>query len=80
MNLYSLKFIRGFYFHDWGFLGASVVKNLPANAGNLGLIPELEKSRGGWNSNPLQYSCLEVPWTEDTGWLQSKGLQRVRHD
>ena len=32
------------------------------------------------NGNPLLYSCLENPWTEEPGGLQSKGLQRVRHD
>ena len=41
-----------------------VVKNLPANAGdigNMGLIPELGRSPGEGNSNPLQYSCLCNP-------------------
>ena len=41
---------------------ALVVKNLPANAGDLrdmGLIPGLGRSPGGWHSNPFQYSCLE---------------------
>ena len=33
-------------------------KNLPANAGNAGSIPGLERSPGGGNGNPLQYSCL----------------------
>ena len=45
-----------------GFLGDSVVKDLPANAGdagNAGLIPELGRSPGEGNGNPLQYSCLE---------------------
>ena len=40
---------------------ALVVKNLPANAGDLreaGLIPELGRSPGGGHGNPLQYSCL----------------------
>ena len=37
------------------------------------------RSSGGGN-NPLQYSCLEIPWTEEPGGLQSMGLQRVRHD
>ena len=27
----------------------------------LGLIPGLERSPGGWNGNPCQYSCLENP-------------------
>ena len=41
-----------------------VVKNLPANAGNIrevGLIPGLGRSREGGHSNPLQYSCLGNP-------------------
>ena len=42
-----------------GFLGDSVVENLPANIGDAGLIPELGRSPGGGNGNPLQYSCLE---------------------
>ena len=36
-----------------------MVKNLPANAGDLGSIPGLERSPGKGNGNPLQYSCLE---------------------
>ena len=46
------------------FPGSSVVKNLPANAGatgDLGSIPGLERSPGGENGNPLQYSCLQKP-------------------
>ena len=41
-----------------------VVKNLPANAGDVrdtGLIPESGRSPGGGHGNPLQYSCLENP-------------------
>ena len=41
-----------------------VVKNSPANAGDLGdlgLIPGRGKSLGGGNGNSLQYSCLENP-------------------
>ena len=38
-----------------------MVKNLPANAGDLGLIPGSGRSAGKGNSNPLQYSCLENP-------------------
>ena len=39
----------------------SVLKNLPANAGDMGLIPGLGRSLGDGNGNPLQYSCLENP-------------------
>ena len=35
---------------------------------------------GEGNGNPLQYSCLEIPWIEEPGGLQSVGLQRVGHD
>ena len=38
-----------------------MVKNLPANAGDVGLIPGSERSAGEGNDNPLQYSCLENP-------------------
>ena len=45
-----------------GFPGGAVVKNLPANAGDMGLISELERpttspTPGGGNGNPLRYSC-----------------------
>ena len=43
---------------------ALVVKNLPANAGdirNTGLIPGSGRSPGEGNGNPLQYSCLKSP-------------------
>ena len=41
-------------------------------------IPVLGKF-GVRNDNLLQYSCLEIQWTEKPGGLQSTGLQRVRH-
>ena len=54
---------------DWlgiseGFPGGSVIKNLPANAGDTGdagLLPGSGRSPGGRHGNPLQYSCLETP-------------------
>ena len=52
----------------YGSDGASqvvlVVKNLPANAGDMrdaGSIPGLGRSPGGGHGNPLQYSCLKNP-------------------
>ena len=36
-----------------------MVKNSPANAGDVGLIPGLGRSPGEGNDNPLQHSCLE---------------------
>ena len=46
------------YFLKEGFPGSSVVKNPPANTGDLGSISGLGRSPGGGNGNPLQYSCL----------------------
>ena len=50
--------------HTICFWGGSVVKNLPANAGDardMGLITRLGRSPGGGNGNSLQYFCLENP-------------------
>ena len=43
------------------FLGGSAVKNLPANAGDMGSITVLGRSPGEGNGNPLHYSCLGSP-------------------
>ena len=45
------------------------------NVGDLGLIPGLGRSPGGGHGNPLWYSYLENPWTEEPGRLQSMGSQ-----
>ena len=44
-----------------GFPGDSVIKNPPANAGDVGLIPGLGRSPGEENSDPVWYSGLENP-------------------
>ena len=56
-----------------GFPGVSGVKNLPANAGDVGPIPDLRRSPREGNGNTLQYSCLKTLWTEELGRLQSAG-------
>ena len=48
-----------------------VVKNLPANAGDMrdmSLIPGCERSPGGGHGNPLQYSCLKNPMDRGAWW------------
>ena len=57
-----------------------MIKNPPANAGDVGSIPGSGRSPGGGNCSPLQYSCREIPWTEEPGGLPSMGSQRVGHD
>ena len=54
-----------------------MVKNLPANAGDtgdLGSIPGPERSPGGGNGNPRQYSCLENPMDRGTWWATAHGV------
>ena len=48
-----------------------MVKNLPANVGDLGSIPRSGRSPGEGNGNPLQYSCLGNPM--DRGAWQAIG-------
>ena len=44
-----------------GFPFGSAGKEYACNAGDLGLIPGLGRSPGGWHGNPLWYSCLKNP-------------------
>ena len=44
--------------HMQAFPGGSVVKNPPANATDMGLVPGLWRFPGEGNGSPLQYSCL----------------------
>ena len=55
-----------FHSHKGGFLGGPVVKNPPANGGNTGSIPGLERSPEEGNGNPLQYFAWEILGTEKT--------------
>ena len=44
-----------------GFPGGSVVKNLPANEGDMNSVPGSRRSPAERKGNPLQYSCLGDP-------------------
>ena len=59
---------------------ALVVKNLPANVGDLGSVPGSERSPGGGHGSPLRYSHLGNLTDKEPGRLQFIGSQRVRHD
>ena len=54
--------------------GGSVVKNLPANAGDAGLIPGSGRSSGEGNGYLLQYSCLENPMDRGAWWVTVHGV------
>ena len=60
-----------------GFPGGAVVKNLSANTGDIrdtGLIPELGRSPGRGNGNPLRYSCLKNPMDRGAWWAAVHGV------
>ena len=47
------------------FPGSSDGKESACNSGDLGSIPELGRSPGEGNGNPLQYFCLENPMNRE---------------
>ena len=51
-----------------------MVKNPPANAGDVGLIPRSRRSRATHSS----ILAWEIPWTEEPGGLESMGSQKSR--
>ena len=62
---------------NMGFPGGSDGKESTCNAGDPGSIPGSGRSPEEGKGNPLQYSCLEIPLTEERGGLQSLGSQGV---
>ena len=89
-NRFSLQSLRknqhcqhldlGFLASRMGFSHSSVGKESACSAGDLGLIPELERSPGEGNGNPLQYSYLENPMDRGTWQATVHGVTRVQHD
>ena len=68
------------------FPSGSVVKNPPANAGDMGLIPGSGRSSG--REDPLEEEMVtrssilawRILWTEEPGGLQSTGSQSIEHN
>ena len=58
------------------FLDGLLVKNPPANAGDVGLTPGSGRSPGKENDNPLQYSCLEDPLDRGAWWAIVLGIAK----
>ena len=54
-------------------------KESTCQAGDADLIPRFRRPPGGGNGNPLQYSGLKIPWTEEPSGLKSMGHKRVGH-
>ena len=58
IKLNKLPVFHNTYDQYLAFPAGTVVKNLPANAGDTGSVPGLGRTPGGGNGHPLQYSCL----------------------
>ena len=54
----------------------SVVKNTPANAEDMGLIPGSERAPGEGNSNRFRYSCLGNPMDRGDWWATVHGVRK----
>ena len=85
----NVKFDNANDFLEYGgtvrTIGASQIAQWLKNPPSVQEIQETWVQSLGWedpleegHGNPLQYSCLENPWTEESGRLQSMGWQRVR--
>ena len=59
-----------------GFPGGANGKELPANVGDVGLIPGSGRSPGGGNGYPLQYSCLGNPMDRGAWWVTVYGVAK----
>ena len=70
MTLFALQKTSNYYSNTFW---TSLVAASAYNAGDLGSVPGLGRSPGEGSGNPLQYSCLEIPWMEEPGRLQSRG-------
>ena len=60
------------------FPGGSVVKNPPANSGDVGSVPGSGRSPGEGNGYPLQYSYLENPMDRGAWWATVHGVAKSR--
>ena len=63
-----------------GFPAGSESEESACNVGDPGSVPESGRSSGEGNGNPLSILAWRIPWTEESGELQSMGSQRAGHN
>ena len=78
LNLLFSQLFDGSFRIFQGFPGGSEVKASACNAGDSGSIPELGRSPGEGNGNPLQYSCLENPMERGAWQATVHGVAKSR--
>ena len=57
-----------------------MVKNPPANAGDMDQTPGSGRFPGGGSGYPFQHSCLENPMEKGAWWATVHEVTKVRHD
>ena len=73
-NSTSLATQQFYSFYIKGFLDGSVVKNPPANAGNVSFIPGPRRPVEG-NGNHFGILAWEIPWTKEPGGYNPWGCK-----
>ena len=63
-----------------GYPGGLAVKNLSTNAGDADSVPVQGRSLEKEMATHSSILAWEIPWTKDSGGLESTGFQRVGHD
>ena len=63
-----------------GFPDDSDCKKSTSNMGELGLIPGWEDPQEEGMATHASILAWKIPWTEESGGVQSRGLQRVGHN
>ena len=73
---YYILFLLIFHFSSLplGSLGGTVVKNMPANAGDTGAVLGWGRSAGVGNGNPVKYSYLENSMNRGAHWATVHGV------
>ena len=74
----ALDFFQGSLFNPRASLVAQMVKNLPCDVGDPGLIPGSGRSPGEGNGYPLQYSCPENSMDRGAWWASIHGVAKSR--
>ena len=68
--------ICAYFIQNRGSSGGSVIKNLPASAGDAGSLLGLGRSIGEGNGDPLQNSCLGNPMDKGGWWATVYGVTK----
>ena len=76
LNSDTLRLHKSLLYHSQDLPAGSMVKNPPANAADVGSIPELGRFPGEVKATHSSIPAWEIPWTEEPGGLQSMGLPK----